>query len=298
MNSINSLLKKCFMVVTLAIPAYSFAQDEPATQQSVPVKEYVRATFENSVLINNQTIETPGHKSLDFIIQHRFGIIKDEKDLFGLYAPSNIRLGLTYGIIKDLAVGIGATKNKSLYDLQGKYMLVRQTKQKGIPVSVSYYADVARSAKDNDNFLNQEGTFKSSNKISYFHELMIARKINSHISLQVSANYSHFNIIDSLYGQHDFYGASFVGKYKFSPQSSVILNFDYLLNVSQIDEDTRPKPNLSLGYEVSTGSHQFQIFVCTADAIINQENRVFNHNDFTKKDVLLGFNITRQWSFK
>ena len=46
-------------------------------------KEIVKSTFENGVLINNQTVEGPNRKSLDFMIQHRFGLIKDEKDLYG-----------------------------------------------------------------------------------------------------------------------------------------------------------------------------------------------------------------------
>ncbi len=291
------LFKKYPMLVLLLVSSsFTFAQENSASQ-TPPPKEYVKATFENGVVINNQTVENPGKKALDFMIQHRFGVIKDDKDLFGIFAPSNIRLGLTYGITDRLAVGIGATKNKLLYDFQGKYIILKQTKQKGIPVTVSYYGDVARSAQDKENFLNLEGNYKSTNKLSYFHELMVARKINSKVSLQLAGTYSHFNIIDSLYGQHDFYGISFVGKYKFSPQSSVVVDFDYLLNVSDIDDVTRPKPNLSIGYEVSTGSHQFQVFVCTADAIINQENRVFNHNDFPQ-NILLGFNITREWSFK
>jgi hypothetical protein len=292
------LLKKYRLLILMALPMYASAQENAGSTSAVPAKEYVKATFENGVAINNQTIENPGKKSLDFMIQHRFGIIKDNKDLFGIFAPSNIRLGLTYGITSRAAIGIGATKNKTLYDLQGKYIILKQTKQKGIPVSISYYGDVARSALDESNFTNSEGNYKAANKLSFFHELMIARKINSKISIQLAATYSYFNIIDSLYGQHDFYGASFVGRYKFSPQSSVMLDFDYLLNVSAIPTDTRPKPNLSLGYELSTGSHQFQIFICTADAIINQENRVFNHNDFSDKQILLGFNITREWSFK
>lgn len=298
MNSTFNLFRKSLILVLLMASATLYAQESNESQTAPPPKEFVKATFENGVAINNQTIENPGEKSLDFMIQHRFGLIKNETDLFGLFAPANIRMGLTYGITKRISVGIGATKNKTLYDLQGKYMILKQTKQGGIPVSVSYFGDVARSAQDNDNFLNQDGEYKPANKLSYFHELMVARKINSTVSLQLAGTYSHFNIIDSVYGQHDFYGVSFVGRYKFSPQSSAIIEFDYLLNVSAIDEASRPKPNLSIGYEVSTGSHQFQIFVCTADAIINQEYLVFNQNDFTKKEVLLGFNITRQWSFK
>lgn len=297
MNSKKLFSVKSLVLAFVFAPAFLFAQ-ENSDAPAKPVKEFVKGTFENGVVINNQTVENLGKKSLDFMIQHRFGVIKDDKDLFGLFAPSNIRIGLTYGITKDLSVGIGATKNRYLFDLQGKYVIFRQTKKTGTPVTVTYYVDVAKSAQEDDNFINSEGEFKTANKLSYFHELMIARKINNKISLQLAGTYSYYNIIESLYGQHEFYGVSFVGKYKFSPQSSLLIDFDYLLNVSDIPEDTRPQPNLGIGYEVSTGSHQFQIFICLADGIINQENRVFNHNKLSEQDFLLGFNITREWGFK
>jgi hypothetical protein len=298
MKTMNSLMKKISMFMLLALPVAVTAQETSETQPATPVKEYVKGTFENPVLVNNQTVEVNGHKSLEFNIQHRFGVIKNSEDLFGLYAPANIRLALSYGITRRITIGLGVTKHKMLYDLNGKVSILKQTKEKGIPVSVVYYGDVARSAQEDDNFLNQENEFKAANKLSYFHELMIARKVTSRISLQVAGTYSYFNIIDSAYGQHDFYGVSFAGRYKFSPQSSVIIDYDYLLNASDIDEAVKPKPNLSIGYEVSTGSHQFQVFLSTAQAIINQEYRVGNMNDFGKGDIVLGFNITREWSFK
>jgi hypothetical protein len=293
----STFLKKIVALICVIIPVSLFAQDTPAEETPME-KEYVRATFENGVLINNNTVEVPGHKSLDFNIQHRFGLIKDEKDLFGIYAPANIRMGLTYGITSNLAIGVGASKNKMIYDLNAKYVILKQTKEKGTPVTLAYFGDVGKSALGRDNFVNAEGDYKMAYKVSYFHQLMVARKFNSHLSLQLGATYSHYNIVDSAYGQHDFYGASFVGRYKFSAQSSIAIDFDYLLNVSDIEEDARPKPNLGIGYEVSTGSHQFQIFICTSSSIINQELRVFNTNDFADGDVLLGFNITRSWGFK
>jgi hypothetical protein len=294
MNTKIPFLKLFQLLVLMILPSISFCQDSSVTQP----KEYVRATFENGVVINNQTIESCGRKTLEFMIQHRFGLIKDVDDLYGIYAPANIRLGLNYGITQKLVIGAGATKNKSLYDLEGKYTFLKQTKGKGTPVSLAVYGNVVKSALPDDDFVNSEGEFKKQNKFSFFGEVMAARKFNGKVSIQVAGTYSHYNIIDSAYEKHDFYGASFVGRYKFSPQSSVMVDFDYLLNVSDIDEATKPKPNLGIGYEVSTGSHQFQIFVCNATGIINQENRVYNHNDFFKGDVVLGFNITRTWGFK
>jgi hypothetical protein len=296
MNEKNLFSVKWLAMLLFFVPATLLAQ-ESSDQPVKPKKEFVKGTFENGVVINNQTVENPLHKALDFMIQHRFGVIKDDKDLFGLFAPSNIRLGLTYGVTKNLSVGLGATKNHYLFDLQGKYIIFRQEKKKGTPVTVVYYVDVAKSAQEDDEFLNSEGEFNANNKLSYFHQLMIARKFNNEISFQASGTYSYFNIIDSVFQQHEFLGISMVGRYKFSPQSSVVVDFDMLLNAPDINDALKPQPNLGIGYEVSTGSHQFQIFLCLADGIINQQNRVFNHNKLSEKDFLLGFNITREWGF-
>src|SRR4051812_42287585 len=110
----NSLINRIGMLLSL-LPFIAMAQDSTDTQPTKPAKEYVRATFENAALINNQTVELNGDKSLEFMIQHRFGLIKNSDDLFGLYAPSNIRLGLSYGITKRISVGAGVTKNKMQY---------------------------------------------------------------------------------------------------------------------------------------------------------------------------------------
>ena len=285
------------LLISALFPAVTLAQDTTQTASAGVKKETVRATFENSVVLNNQTVEITPKKSLDFMIQHRFGLIESNDDLFGFYAPANIRMGLTYGITKCLAVGVGVTKNKMIYDLNLSASILKQTKQKGIPVSIAYFGNIGRSALKEENFYNQENEYKASNRLTYFNEIMIARKFNSHLSLQVAFTYSHMNLVDSIYQQHDFYGVSFVGKYKFSPQSSVLIDFDYLVNVSGIDESVRPKPNVTLGYEVSTGSHQFQVFAGTGANILGQEYRVYNTNDIADLEVLFGFNITRLWGF-
>jgi hypothetical protein len=299
--------------ILLMVPFLLFAQEAEQTEK--PVKKEVKKTFENPVLINNQTVEGMAKKSLDFMIQHRFGTIEDENDMFGLFAPSNIRLGLTYGILDRLSVGIGSTKNKRLYDLSWKYIILRQTKPGGFPVTITYYGNLARQAGSHTLFLNQDKEYKQSNRISYFHELMVARKVTNRLSLQAAGNWSYYNLVDTVGTGRDraYLGVSFIGRYQFSPQSSIIAEFDLPITTWNTTEITKtgtatngtvtelvkyfPKPNPGIGYEVATSGHQFQIFVCSAAGIVNQEYRVFNQNAFFDKGILLGFNITRQWGF-
>lgn len=295
--------KKLALLLLTVSPAI-FAQDSTQTVDK-PAKEYVKKTFENGVIINNQTIEVPAKGTLDFMIQHRFGQIKNGKDLFGIFGAANIRLGLDYGITKRLSIGIGAAKNNQLYDLDWKYAILRQEKNGGMPVTVSYYGNMTVKAGDNAGFINQKNEYTAANRAYFFNEVMIARKFK-HFSLQVAGSYTHLNFVKDSAMNHSFIGIHTIASYKINVTSSIQLEYDMNLNPDMVPDITDPskkvayqKPNLSLGYEASTGQHQFQIFVSTADGIDGLNVISNNTYDFTKKNnLLIGFNITRQFEFE
>lgn len=95
---ITYLKCSCFALVLLLCINSSgvFAQDT-ATAQVVKKVKPVKGTFGSVWLIDNQTVMVPIKGTLEFDIQHRFGIVNNgSKDLWGFFAPSNIRLGLNY----------------------------------------------------------------------------------------------------------------------------------------------------------------------------------------------------------
>lgn len=268
-----------------------WSEKEVQREEAKPTE---KLTFASPVLINNQTVKNLNKKTLDFTIQHRFGIISTRKDLWGLFAPANIRLGVSYGLTKRLTLGLGVSKFKQIYDANWKLALLRQTKENGMPLSVTYFGSVGRSDLPNSSFYNEDKLYDVVDRFFYFNELMIARKFSEKISMQLAAKYAHFNYVTPG-TEHNVFGASFAGRYKFTKQSSVILEFDYPITKHAVNPQ---EPNLSLGYEVSTGGHQFQVFVGTSDNILDAQIIGYNHNDFTKRQVLIGFNITRLWNLK
>lgn len=299
----KNLIKNIVPALVFLIPVALYAQDQQtpaatdssaAAQVAKPVKKYVKNTFENPVVINDQTVETLHAKTLDFVIQHRFGVIKDATDLYGFFAPSDIRLGLTYGITDRLAVGVGVTKDNYLLDGNIKYIFLKQTKGAGMPVTLGVFGNITRSMTNgNDNFINQDNQYVAEDRLSYFAELMVARKFGSNLAVQLAYTYSYFNLLDSGMN-HGSNGLSLVARYKVTPQGSVMLDFSDPLSNTTVNP---AKPNFGFGYEIATSGHVFQIFFCTSDAISYQEQGVFNTNDFTKRQFLIGFNITRQWGF-
>ena len=235
----------------------------------------------------------PTVHSLEFVIQHRFGKLNSNTfDLIGLYAPSNIRLGLNYTLTDYLQIGIGSTKTNKIQDINWKWRILQQTRSGNIPVALTYYGNVEISVREKESF-GQDYAFLQ--RLSYFHQLIIGHRFGHRLSLQLLTEYSHFNQIDTIAYKglkHDNLAVSLDGRFKVRPQLNIIFSGD-----KQLTTPEEIKPNVSLGIEIVTSSHAFQIFVGTYNKISPQDNLTFNTNDFTSKDILLGFNITRLWNF-
>ena len=284
-------MKKIFIVLILsAFLKPVFSQDSTRVQVG---SKPVRNTFGTNILIDNQTVATPYKGGLQLEIRHRFSLIENYHNLYGIYGSANTRIGLTYGITDKLMVGVGTTKDYQLQDLQWKYLILQQTEDNSIPVSLSYYGNVAADLRKKEVFGPSE-SFKQIHRLSYFTQLIVARKINSMFSVQIAPSLSYFNSVpitnDSTGYKNLNLGLSVGARANLFGAHSLILEYDQLL--TKQDLPVQPKPNLSLGWEIGTATHTFQIFVTNYNQIINQRNLVFNTNDWQKRDYMIGFNIT------
>lgn len=297
--------KYIFSIVVLLIGLnFTFSQDTTAVvkEKDVPVV----APFESGILIDNQTCVIPAAKTLEFLIQHRFGNMENGiKDVYGIYSSANIRLGVNYSIMNNLMVGYGLTRNKMYSDFQVKYNVLQQTRKNTIPVAVTLYGNMAIDGREKTTFegVGEDSTYSFSNRFSYFGQVIIGRKFCDWFTLQATASFTHYNKVQSDM-DHDKIGIGVNGRVKFSPQSSVIFQFDAPLKIKGITEQTnfdemdQPNPNVAIGYEVSTGTHAFQIFISNTVGIVPQENYVYNQEDWKKiSNWRFGFVMTRLWGF-
>ena len=303
------MLLSCLFLLQVTVNAQddstAVAEPEEATEPSKP--KPVKNTFQSVWIIDNQTVMVPIKGTLEMDIMHRFGTVKNGyKDFWGFFAPSNIRLGVSYAPINKLNLGIGITKSHMLWDASAKYSIITQTK--GVyPVSITYYGNVAYDTrKDEDKSL-----FKySSQRASFFNQLIIARKITDRLSLQVAPSVSHQNAVNGYYTKndstgketfqemkHDHFAVAISGRYKLTNVTSIIVNYDQPLTKHATNN---PNPNLAFGVEFNTSSHSFQLFVGNYFSLSPQNNNLYNNNDpLTIKDreFLIGFNITRLWNY-
>lgn len=264
------------------------AQDEDGD------KRPVRAPFESALLIDNQTFIVPDAKTLEFDMIHRFGAVeRGITDIYGIYAPgSNIRLAFTYSIIENLSVGVGITKLNEFVDFNAKYAILKQTRDWSMPLSLTYFGNVAIDGRDKVEF--EASSNPAINRLSYFHQFIAGTRINKNLSVQIAPSFSYFNKVDK--GMNNFVlGVGLGGRYKVGSQTSII--FDYNQPLSLGDETETSKSSLGLGAEISTSTHAFQVFVSTFKSILPQYNMRFNNNELDKTGILIGFNMTRLWSF-
>ena len=275
-------------IVLLIFPLFVVAQEEEPEKEEKVKEKVERPAFESSFIIDNPTNVLFSKNTLEVQMSHRFGLITGgENDLAGIWAPSNIHIGASYALHERLTVGGGITKFDRLLDLNWKVALLRQTRSNTMPVSVSYYGNWVVDSRRKENFnLTQD-------RYSFFHTLIIAKRFNQMISLQVAPSWSRYNLVARTM-RNDMIAISGGGRIKISPQTAIM--FDYTQPITEFIKDN-PHPGISVGFEFATSAHAFQLMIGNYNGIIPQKNIMFNQNDYFKGDVLIGFNITRLYNF-
>ena len=270
-----------------------------ALMQKFRAMKPVKNTFDDTYILDNQTVMVSPKKTFEFDLQHRFGVVTNGyKDFIGIFSAANIRVGMSYTPCENLKLGFGFNKYNLTWDFDAKYALMRQSERgKGIwPLSITVFANMAVDTRGKENF------FHGIDRLSYFGQIMIARKITKNFSVQVAADISYFNnvpaYIDAASGEvkprmnNEHFAVAVMGRYKVTDKLAILANYDQPLTQHFTDN---PHPNISVGLEMSTGGHAFQVVFGNYQYIIPQVNNMFNQNDYKKGAFCIGFNITRLW---
>ena len=188
MKNFRTLLIGFFALFVITQNAFSQEAEEEKTE-----RRPARSAFESAFLIDNQTGIISAKNTLEFDLQHRFGTLENGKsDLWGIYAPgSNTRMGLTYSLRDNLAVGVGFTKLNKFVDFNLKYKLIQQTRDGSIPISLTYFGNTTIDGREEEFFETSEN--EGIHRLSFFHELIIDSRFNKKLSLQLTPSFSYFN---------------------------------------------------------------------------------------------------------
>jgi hypothetical protein len=261
-------------------------QDSTSAADDKNKTERISNTFYSTRVVTAQTVEITGKGSMDFRVNHRFAPLNlGFYDLFGLDFVS-ARIGFDFGIAKNLMVGIGRTGTNKETDGFIKYRLLQQSSgTSNIPVSVSILGSMMYRNIKMDPALK----VTTSDRIYYAAQLMIARKLNEHTSIQVSPTYVHYNrIINLTGGAKDLFSIGLLARQRISRKVSI--NAEYFIQTKKFDGTYNP---LSIGVDINTGGHVFQLHFTNSTGM---NEHTFIHETFGswgKGDIRYGFNISR-----
>jgi len=279
------------LFIFLILPFLAIAQEDDGKDKKVKEK-LERDAFESSLIIDNPSNVLLSKDALEVQMQHRFGVVNSDSgnDMAGFWGDSNIRIALSYGIHERLTIGYGTTKFNRLQDFNWKLALLRQTRSNSMPISLTYYGNFTIDARTKDKFSMIQDRY------SYFNQVIIAKRFNTKLSLQIAPSISHYNLVHPDM-ENDLVSVAFGGRYKISPQTSIL--FDYSQPITKFDNDMDPKAGFSIGFEFATSAHEFQLIATNYNGLVQQKNYMYNQQEFApfKGQFLIGFNITRIYNF-
>ena len=251
-------------------------------EQTIPVT----ATFKATRIVNSQSIELARPKTLEFMIQHRFGSMKNGfYDLFGMDGAA-MRFDLKYGINRRISVGAGRSSLNKNYDVFSKIKVLNQTNV--FPIAMALFTKIEIETLKRENDISD----KLVNRLTYDTQLLIARKLSENVSFQFMPTWIHNNLVKTFDDDHDLFSMGVGGRLKFTKQISI--NADRFFPLG--DRDTDFTQSWGVGFDIQTGGHVFQIMVTNVQGSYESAYIENASGTIDEMNIYLGFNITRVFS--
>jgi hypothetical protein len=277
-------MKKLILLLFL-FPLLTYSQDDLLSGVEAPItKEKVTSAFKALKIVNLESTKLAAKGDLYFVVAHRFGSIKDGFEGFYGLDNANTQIKFIYGLTS--GINISAARSEFAYDFATKYMLLPQIKD-GFPVTIAGF-----------NSLSINNTLKESlypklefkNRLTYVAQLLISRKFSEKLSLEIVPSFFHENFVLDPEQSNSQYAIGFGGRYKFAKRWS--LNMDYAAHLNRASNSIYKNP-LSIGFDLETGGHVFQMHFTSSQAIDEAGYLGRTTGDWTKGDIFFGFNLAR-----
>ena len=252
----------------------------------------VGGTFKDTRVVNGQSVETNDEGQLKFIISHRFGDISEgASEFFGL-DQSTIRLGLDYGIKSWLTIGIGRSSFEKTVDGFVKARIIHQREGVGSPVSLTALSTIAVQTIE---FAEEDRENYFSSRLYYSNQLLVARKFSDRFSFQLMPTFVHRNLVVNSDVKNDVLAMGAASRYQLTKLVSFQAEYYYTLP-DQVEDIY--SNSLSLGFDIETKSHVFQLHVSNSKGMIEKFFIGETIGKWEDGNIFFGFNITRNFQIK
>lgn len=276
---------KKYLVLLLLVPVMSFAQDDLlAGMDSVPKNQPVESAFKALKIVNLESTKLAAKKDLYLVIAHRFGSIKDGSEGFLGLDNAVTQIKFLYGATKWLT--LGAARSEQAFDFSAKYRLQEQMKN-GFPVTIVGFSSLAFNNLLKENIYPK---MKFSDRMVYVSQLLISRKVNKELSVQLAPTFFHENFVVDDFQDNSQYAIGMGGRYKLTNRLSV--NVDYATHLNRSNSSAFVDP-LSIGVDLETGGHVFQMHLSNSQGIHEAGFLGNTAGDWNKGEIFFGFNLLR-----
>jgi len=256
-------------------------------------QEYESQIFKSTRVVNGQSVEANDQGEMTFIISHRFGYLSQGAyELFGL-DQSNMRMGLDYGLTNKLTIGAGRSSFQKTLDGFIKYKIIQQGKgENKTPVSITGLSAISINGL---RFAEPERENFFTSRLSYAFQLLIARKFSDAFTWQLMPTLIHHNLVPTASIKHDVIAVGSATRWQISKMVSIQTEYYYVLP-NQIGAEKRN--SLSLGVDIETKGHVFQLHVSNSFGMIENYYITETKGNWSKGDIGIGFNITRDFRIR
>ncbi len=280
-------MKKIFSLIfifSISISVFSQEEDLLKGLDSVDTKQNVESIFKGLKIVNLESTKIASKGDLYLVVAHRFSSIKNGIESFFGLDNAVTQIKFIKGITNWMSLSAG--RSELAYDFATKYRLQHQV-ENGFPVEIVGFSSIAFN-----NTLKQSNYPKMvfKDRIIYVNQLLISRKFNQSLSLQLAPTIFQQNFVESDEQKNLQYAIGVGARCKLTKRMSV--NVDYAAHLNRIKNSIYKNP-LSIGVDIESGGHVFQMHFTNSQGIHEAGFLGNTTGDWITGNVNFGFNLSR-----
>ncbi len=285
MKKMKRYLLTSFLIIF--ITSISYAQQETT--------EYTKMTFYANRIINGHSVDLTPHGKLDFKIGHRMGRVDQLDNFFGIDQATS-RIALEYGATEWCNIGVGRNTTEKLVDGFIKIKFLKQSKGKRrMPITVTGLSAMGLNTLPDPSVNTLINDYYFTNRITYAHQILIARRFGDLLSLQLSPTLIHRNLVQTKDDINDVFALGVGGRLKLSHKIDLTSEWYYVFpnQVYSQYNGTDVVNSFSLGIDIYTGKHTFQLHITNSTTMAEKGFITETTERWDKGQIHIGFNLLR-----
>jgi hypothetical protein len=167
-----------------------------------------------------------------------------------------------------------------------------------MPITLTAYGSLSTNTMPSGYALPSGNIMRYENNLqrqSFTGQVLIARKMNEKVSLQLMPTIVHNNKSESPDIANDLMSMGFGGRFKITNRLSI--STEYYKNLGQSISNPY-QDSFSMGFDIETGGHVFQLHISNSRGMIEKHFIGQTLGKWSNGDIFYGFNIARTFSFE